>query len=246
MYTFNARVRYSEVDRNGFLSPLALLDYFQDCATFHSEDSGAGLKYLAERKIAWLLNSWQVDIKEMPFFGTEVLVSTFAYDFKGCFGYRNFVLKDTKGNELALANSIWSLINMEKAKPYPVSKELADAYGIHDRLDMEYTDRKLKAYKDADVRTADSIVIGLHNLDTNNHVNNSQYVSMASDYITKNGSGKKDDDNKIKRIRAEYRKQAFLGDVMIPHICEEDNKILVMFKDESEKAYANVEFTLAL
>lgn len=241
MYTFNARIRYSEVDRNGFLSPLALLDYFQDCAIFHSEDVGVGLKYLNERNIAWVLNSWQIDINEMPRFGDEVLVSTFAYDFKGYFGYRNFLLRDMDENILALANSIWSLINMEKMKPQLISEEMLSAYGICDRLDMEYMDRKLKIYKDADINTAEKITIGVHNLDTNNHVNNSQYVHMASDYIPLNP----EKENRIKRIRAEYRKQAFLGDVFIPAVCKQDDKVMVMFNDSSGKSFVNVEFTVS-
>lgn len=244
MYTFNARIRYSEVDRNGFLSPLVLLDYFQDCAIFHSEDVGVGLEYLNERNIAWVLNSWQIDINEMPKFGNEVLVSTFAYDFKGYFGYRNFLLRDMDGKVLALANSIWSLINMERMKPQLISEEMISAYGIYDRLDMEYTDRKLRVYKDAGICTSDKIIIGVHNLDTNNHVNNSQYVHMASDYIP--ADCLKNRNNNIKRIRAEYRKQAFLGDVMIPYVCANNNKILIMFNDEDKKTYANVEFTLSL
>ena len=82
MYNYNARVRYSEVDPSGKLSPVALLDYFQDAATFHSEDAGMTLKMLIENHNAWLLNSWQIDIKRLPYFGTDIVVSTFPYALK--------------------------------------------------------------------------------------------------------------------------------------------------------------------
>ena len=36
MYTFDSRVRYSEVGIDGNMTLIALLDYFQDCSTFHS------------------------------------------------------------------------------------------------------------------------------------------------------------------------------------------------------------------
>lgn len=42
MYSFNSRVRYSEVNKDGRLKLVSLLDYFQDCSTFHSEDAGDG------------------------------------------------------------------------------------------------------------------------------------------------------------------------------------------------------------
>ena len=48
-YQFRSRVRYSEIDEDGKLTLPAILNYFQDCCTFHSEDVGLGMKKL--RKI---------------------------------------------------------------------------------------------------------------------------------------------------------------------------------------------------
>ena len=38
MYTFDSRIRYSEIDRSGRLSIPAVVDYFQDCSAFWKED----------------------------------------------------------------------------------------------------------------------------------------------------------------------------------------------------------------
>ena len=46
MYTFDARIRFSEVDSAGYLTLPALLDYFQDCSTFQSEALGDGIEKL--------------------------------------------------------------------------------------------------------------------------------------------------------------------------------------------------------
>ena len=37
MYTFQSQVRYSELDSDRKLSIASIVDYFQDCSTFHSE-----------------------------------------------------------------------------------------------------------------------------------------------------------------------------------------------------------------
>lgn len=42
MYTFQSRVRYSELDPERKLSIASIVDYFQDCSTFHSEQLGGG------------------------------------------------------------------------------------------------------------------------------------------------------------------------------------------------------------
>lgn len=49
IYTFDSRVRYSEVDHQGTLTLPALMNYLQDCSTFQSEDIGVGLSVLRER-----------------------------------------------------------------------------------------------------------------------------------------------------------------------------------------------------
>ncbi len=46
MYTFDRRVRYSEIDHHGTMKLPALINYFQDCSTFQSEDIGQGLEVL--------------------------------------------------------------------------------------------------------------------------------------------------------------------------------------------------------
>ena len=56
MYTFDSRIRYSEIDRSGRLSIPAVVDYFQDCSAFQSEELGVGVEYLANKKRAWILN----------------------------------------------------------------------------------------------------------------------------------------------------------------------------------------------
>ena len=58
MYQFQNRIRYSELDSSGRLRLPALLDYFQDCSIFHSEELGLGVEYLKEKEMIWALSSW--------------------------------------------------------------------------------------------------------------------------------------------------------------------------------------------
>ena len=44
MYEMKIRVRYSEVDQKGKVRLHQLLEYFQDCVTFHSIAVGLGLR----------------------------------------------------------------------------------------------------------------------------------------------------------------------------------------------------------
>ena len=91
MYSFNSRVRYSEVNSEKELTLPSLLDYLQDCCTFQSEDLEIGVDYLAKEQVAWVLSSWEIKIYRYPQMGQHIKVSTWPYAFRGFYGYRNFL-----------------------------------------------------------------------------------------------------------------------------------------------------------
>ena len=99
---------------------------------------------------------------------------------------------------------------------------------------MEYAGRKISVPAGGEMK--DAITVLPHHLDANHHVNNGQYVAMAFEFLPEGAA--------IKQLRAEYRKQAFLGNVLIPCVVAEDTRIVVSLQDDSGKAYAVVEFEL--
>ena len=97
---------------------------------------------------------------------------------------------------------------------------------------MEYAPRKIALPEKLDPQEAFSIQ--KHHLDTNHHVNNCQYVRMAADYLPEGFA--------IHQLRAEYKKQAVLGDVFYPRVSRGDGKVIVVLGDEKNEPYAVVEF----
>ena len=62
-YTTEGRIRFSEVDHTRRITLPGIVNYFQDCSTFQSEDLGLGIMHCSERKRAWILSSWQVVVE---------------------------------------------------------------------------------------------------------------------------------------------------------------------------------------
>lgn len=211
MYTFDSRIRYSEIDKEGKLTLESLIDYFQDCSTFQTQDGPANMEYLRQRNMAWVLNSWQIVINRYPRLCEEVTIGTIPYELKGFFGHRNFFMDTKAGERLAVANSVWTLFDFGKGVPARVTDEIIRAYPVEERLPMEYADRKIAIPKDTEAVTGEEIVVRKHHLDTNNHVNNGQYVRMAIEACP-------DADIPVRSMRAEYKKQAVLGDVLYPEV----------------------------
>ena len=62
MYQFKSRVRFSEVDSQLHMTLPSIINYFQDCSTFHSDSIGYGIEVMMEQGYAWILSSWQIII----------------------------------------------------------------------------------------------------------------------------------------------------------------------------------------
>lgn len=231
-YEFGGKVRYSEIDEQGRLSLNGLVNYFQDVSTFQSEYLGIGIEYLKEKNAAWILSSWQIVIDHMPKLYTDVTAQTWAYEFNRFYGNRNFTLLDENGQMAAWANSVWVLFDMEKGRPLKVFPELMGKYELSEKLEMDYAPRKIAVPEEGEEQEA--FRIGKHHLDTNHHVNNGQYISMALEYLP--------EEFQIHQMRAEYRMQARLQDTVIPVVMQGEETFTVCLCNEQKKPYAIVEF----
>ena len=231
MYTFNSRVRYSEVDSNARLTLDGIINYMQDCTNFQSEDLGVGLEFHKEKNLAWILNSWQIVFDEYPNMVENFTIGTQSFVYEQMFGHRNFLITKEDGSRVAIANSLWVLMDLKKNRPMIVTPEIGAVYGTHEPLEMEYAPRKFNLPVGG-VKCR-QFVVQESQLDTNHHVNNGQYVRMAMNQIEL---------KPVKELRVEYKKQALLGDVIVPVICEQENEIFVSLDDEAGKAFAVVQF----
>ena len=66
MYGYDSRVRLSEVDQDRRMTLNAILNSFQDCSSFHSEDLGVGAAFVEQKKRMWVLSSWKIVIQIYP------------------------------------------------------------------------------------------------------------------------------------------------------------------------------------
>ena len=219
MYQYQTRIRYSELDESGHLKPEALLDYFQDCSTFQSEDLGIGIGYLKERNMVWVLSSWQIVAERYPLLGETVTVGTQPYEFRSFMGFRNFVMEDEAGKRIAYANSLFSLIDIETAHPMRPTEEMLEKYVLGEKIQMDYAPRKI-TIPDGAVK-GEEILILPHHLDVNHHVNNGQYV---------------------RQLRVEYKKQVRLHEVLAPYVSRtETGAYVVVLKNREDEVCCVVE-----
>lgn len=215
MYSFESRVRYSECDENGRLGVVPMINYLQDCSTFHCEDKGEGIRELGRRGLGWILAAWQIEVDRLPEFGENITVSTWCYEMKRLHALRNFQIRDAQGQSIVRAESQWFLYDLTESKVVRIPDD--QLYYLEDtpRLDMPKLARKLKC--EGEGTPCSPIHVSEQHLDTNQHVNNAQYVLMAIDALSELGV-----EATLARLSVQYRSMARLGDEVSPcvHACE--------------------------
>ncbi len=231
VFEYAEHVRYSEVDHTGRMTLPALINCFQDCSTFQSESLGVGLAWLKQEQKAWVLSHWQIVIDRYPALCEPVTVGTFAASFKGFVAERYFYLRDADGKLIARAKSSWAFMDLAKGRPARPDAKHTDPYGSHEPLDMPAEARKVA--KPENPADKDPIEVRRYHIDTNEHVNNCQYVQMALEVLPR--------ETDVRQLRVDYRRAAVLGDVVYPKLAQEEGRTVVELADAEGAPYAVVE-----
>ena len=232
MYIFDSRIRYSETDYNGKLKLSSLVDYFQDCSTFHSKEENLGIEKELENKRAWVITYWQIEIERYADLYEEITIGTFPTKFKGFLGHRNFFMKDKDDCMIAKASSIWVYMDTEKKRPIRIPDEELEKYKGESLFEME--DRGRKVQRGLSPMAKEPFIVRREHIDRNEHVNNCRYIEMASEYIKK--------DAKVKKLCVEYTNQARYKDMIYPYVSEEEDRTVVELSDKDNNPYAVIEF----
>ena len=243
MYTFNSRVRYSEVGEDKVLTVRSLINYLQDCSTFQSEDVGLGLVKLREEGVAWMTASWQIVPERMPRLGEKITIGTMPIDATAALARRQFFIDDEEGNRIVKANSYWTLVNVHTGRPMRITEPYLTPYGTDEPFEMPACSRKLVLpLADVPMRLFPPFPVSEELLDTNHHVNNGQYIRLADACVReyREEKGLSGDWNPA-QIRAEYRRPAMRGDQMQLALYPQEDAYLIKLMAPDETIYALVE-----
>lgn len=233
MYEFTKKIGYSDCDSDWKLTPYGLVDYFQDCSTFQSEELSMGEAFVRANHAAWVLASWDIRIFSLPSHMSTVRVATWPYKFNLSFGYRNYTLKGENDELFACADSQWIYFDLQKLRPIRLPKDVQDGYRnvIEEKLPYEFAPRKIALPEG--FTEEEPFLVRQGDIDTNCHVNNAAYLRMAMDYLPESAA--------LRQIRIEYVKAAVLSDRIFPSVCRDADRIVIRLDSAEKKPYAVIE-----
>ena len=231
MYSFESRVRYSECDTQSRLTLPALINYLQDASTFHSEDIGHGVDYMRKNHFCWVITSWQIVVHRTPRYLDHIRVSTWCPEVGSITAKRNFTIETTEGERLVDADSLWAYFDTERGRAVRVPASENVFQTEDEALPLAPLRRKIKP--EGTPHTLAPITVTKHHLDTNRHVNNGQYVQMATDAVRE-----LEDGFESRQLLAQYRTPATLGDTIVPVCYREGDNFCVDLTDGDGTRYA--------
>lgn len=233
--SLDTRIKFSDIDSCSEVRFGSLIDIMQDCMNMQSEATGTGVAYQQQTKRAWILSAWQLNFHDSLRYGDSVTAETWPYMFKGACGRRNAVIRKVgEKDPVVLADSIWALFDVEKGCLCRLTEKDRLAYACEEPLVMDH--QKGKIVRLQQYREYPAFTVRHYQLDFNRHMNNSWYVKLAEEFL-ENREG-------IRSLRVEYKKQALLGDTVIPYVGDDESgRRVVELRNPAQEVFAVIEFS---
>ncbi len=176
----NYRVRSYEVDFQGQLQPVAILNYLQDMASEHAAMLGFSVAGLLRNNLTWVLQRSRTRILRYPASGESIQVQTWPSGRDGLFALRDFEARDQNNQLLLQASSSWVLLNLKSMRPARLDVTLP-GYPCLERQALAPASRSLPEMDEADIEI--DFRVRLADLDINQHVNNTIYAGWALEAV---------------------------------------------------------------
>jgi len=176
IWTENYRVAWHEATPGNQAGIVALCNYLQETAWKHASHLGFGYHSEKGFEKAWVMVRLHIELSRLPAWDEEIEIVTWPRGTKAFFAYRDFVIRDKKGEVIASATSTWLLIDMEHRKPVQIDFVPPIGYKLSAQLacGIEAPTVRLPKTK---------VIYGNYNvrffdLDMYQHVNNARFIEI--------------------------------------------------------------------
>lgn len=237
-HEFNLTVR--DIDTKTFVTPKALLTYFEDMGGYHSNLAGYGLKDIEKTKISWVLLHWKLKIlKNIKYTDGPIKIKTWSRGVLKACTFRDFEAYDSNGELFAIGSSKWTLIHLEKGL-LRITDDIIEKYEPEEKNVFNELDFKKIVPPDSFSKTY-NYTICRRDIDINNHMHNLNYLSLALEALPEDIYN----NYSFSNIEIMYKKQGLLGDNILCLYSYENNEhyITIKNKEDDKIIYAIVKLS---
>jgi medium-chain acyl-[acyl-carrier-protein] hydrolase len=168
-----------EVDMRGFIKPSILLSYMLESAWNHVRSTDFSYSRLLAEGQLWAASRLLIIFNRLPKWNDEITVETWGKGIDRFFALRDFVVRSSTQEKLAVATSAWLIIDRTTLRPQKLDK-LRETFPFHpgnSALDVKL--QKLHPVTEGKIRTRS--IVRYTDLDVNRHVIASRYMRWILD-----------------------------------------------------------------
>lgn len=172
-------ISISETDCSQRVKPVALLDFMQDLAekSISTVDKRYSCEELLKRGLGWFLIRYRIEFKNSQKGIKNIKIKTESRGCQKSTFYRDFEIVNKDTNDVILrAMSSWFIVNLQEKSIVNIEKKFPEFLQFTPRVDDLKLNR-LKPFLDCD--SEKFFEIRYDDLDINNHVNNTVYITWA-------------------------------------------------------------------
>lgn len=190
-----------DVDRNGVARASALMRYIQSAAQSQLTENGMSYDALRAMNRAFLLSKITIELNEAVRAYEPLVATTFPCNSRGYTFLRCYKL-EKDGRTVGRAVAAWALIDTESRSLVRVN-DFDLGLDTYDPLDIPQS----RIVIPSDIRTVGAYNVTYADTDQNNHMNNTRYPDMYSNFLPLSGK-------RIERITISYMNEAPAGDLL--------------------------------
>lgn len=179
IYQFTANPFH--LDCTGSLRLDVLGNHLLNCAGIHAAERGFGIGTLQARHYTWVLSRLALEMERLPKAYEAFSIETWIENLYRKFTDRNFLIRDSSGQPIGYARTVWAMIDME-------TRQAADLSQLHGNVMAAYLDadadcpiEKVGRCRPVDTRPEGAYIPRYSDLDLNGHVNSIKYIERMLD-----------------------------------------------------------------
>lgn len=210
LYTQDYKVRAYEIDAQQRMTVPALSRLMQEAALQNVIQIGMSYWDLQAHHISWVLTRQQISVQRLPELNEPIRIHTYPAGFLRAFALRDFWVETQAGESLAHSASTWLLMDTRTrrmASPPDFVLAFNDRMPPRDQCLPRITGQLEKL--DAANYTAD-YTVHWHDLDFNQHLNNTLYIQWMLDPVPSTVLAKQ----QLTFLDIEYRAESQLADLL--------------------------------
>ncbi len=236
IYKEKFKIGLKDVCKGEEVSNIAILEYLENIAAYHSDSVGYGVNTTKQTNLNWLLLDWKVKVLKRPKYGQELEIHTWSRKIEKFYAYRDFEVYDEQMNLCAIATSKWLLVNSKTGKISRVDLEMAEKYQSESDKSVFENEEITKINIPESFENKIIYQVQRRDIDVIGHMHNLYYLDIAYEALPKEIYDKRPFDN----VRIMYKKETKLGEKVVEKYSNVEGKNVVVIQSEDEKVLHSI------